>query len=260
MNIRISKYHGAGNDFLIVDQALAAQFLNGETIEKLCHRRFGIGADGLIALSREGGTDFTMEYYNSDGNLAEMCGNGARCAVAWAAHEGWIEEKARFLAGDGLHIGEVLDGEEQSLLVRVSLTIAVEPEELDDESFYANTGVPHNIRFLSDVDEIDVAEDGYLFRNSEMFAPDGANMNFVSPVEDGYKIRTYERGVEGETLACGTGVAASALVLHRFHKAPYPIVIHARGGTLIVEEQQGVLMLTGPAQKVFDCEIDPDAI
>jgi len=260
MNIRISKYHGAGNDFLIIDQAAAGSYLNRETIEKLCHRRFGIGADGFIALTRKGGTDFTMEYYNSDGNLAEMCGNGARCAVAWAVNEGWVDEKSRFLAGDGLHVGELLDKEGLSMLVRVSLTIAVKPEELADGSYFANTGVPHNIRLLDDVDNINVDEQGRILRNSEMFAPDGANINFISQVADGYKIRTYERGVEGETLACGTGVAASALVLHQFYDAAYPIVLHARGGTLIVDEQQGVLMLTGPAQKVFDCEIDPDAI
>ncbi|PLW92483.1 MAG: diaminopimelate epimerase [Marinilabiliales bacterium] len=260
MSIRISKYHGAGNDFLIVDQKLAEPFLTQEIIKKLCHRRFGIGADGLIVLSREGGTDFTMEYYNSDGNLAEMCGNGARCAVAWANHEGWVGENARFLAGDGLHVGDVLDGEGQSLLVRVSLTIAVEPEQLDDYTYYANTGVPHNIRIIGDVDVIDVEIEGRLLRNNDMFAPDGANINFVSPAKDGYNIRTYERGVEGETLACGTGVAASALILNRFKNAEYPIVLHARGGTLIVEEQQGVLMLTGPAQKVFDCNINPEAI
>ena len=260
MSIRISKYHGAGNDFPITDQAIAGSFLQQETIAKLCHRRFGIGADGLIALSREGGTDFTMEYYNSDGNLAEMCGNGARCAVAWANHEGWVGENARFLAGDGLHVGDVLDGEGQSLLVRVSLTVAVEPELLEDYTYYANTGVPHNVRIIDDVDAINVENEGRSLRKSDMFAPDGANINFISPVNDGYKIRTYERGVEGETLACGTGVAASALILNRYKNAEYPIVLHARGGTLIVEEQQGVLMLTGPAQKVFDCEINPDAI
>lgn len=260
MSIRISKYHGAGNDFLIVNQDLAAPYLKQKTIEKLCHRRFGIGADGLIALSRESGTDFTMVYYNSDGNLATMCGNGARCAMAWAKHEGWIGEKARFLAGDGLHIGDILDGEGQSLLVRVSLTIAVKPEKLPDSSYFVNTGVPHNVRIIGDVKNINVDKEGRKLRFSDMFAPDGANINFISPAKDGYNIRTYERGVEGETLACGTGVAASALVLNMFKKVDYPIVLHALGGTLIVEEQQGVLMLTGPALKVFDCEINPDAI
>ncbi|MBN2727783.1 MAG: diaminopimelate epimerase [Bacteroidales bacterium] len=260
MSIRISKYHGAGNDFLIVDQLVGAPFLEQDIIARLCHRRFGIGADGLISMSNEGGTDFTMEYYNSDGNLAEMCGNGARCAVAWAAHESWIQGNARFLAGDGLHIGEVLDSDGQNMLIRVSLTIGVEPELLEDGTYFANTGVPHNIRLIDDVNLVNIEEQGQMLRNSEMFAPDGANINFVSPAKDGYDIRTYERGVEGETLACGTGVAASALVLHTCKNVNYPIILHARGGTLIVEESQGVLMLSGPAQKVFDCDIDPIAL
>lgn len=260
MSIRISKYHGAGNDFLIVDHKVGAPFLKQHIIARLCHRRFGIGADGLISMSKDSGTDFTMDYYNSDGNLAEMCGNGARCAVAWAAHERWIDTDARFLAGDGLHLGNVLDVEGLSFLVSVSLNIAVKPDLLPDDTYFANTGVPHNVRVLDDVDIINVDEEGRRLRYSDMFAPDGANINFISPVEDGFKIRTYERGVEGETFACGTGVAASALILNSFKNAEYPIVLHARGGTLIVEKQQGVLMLTGPAQKVFDCEIQPDAI
>jgi diaminopimelate epimerase len=249
------KFHGAGNDFIMIDDFENKLQIPASQIVQLCNRHTGIGADGLIVIKQSSEADFRMLYYNADGSEADMCGNGARCSMAFAFMKKYCRAEATFEASDGLHNGKILQEKNNEWQVKITLRISGQPQKLDDGSYFANTGVPHNIRIVDNLQQINVRTEGALHRNNLQQFPEGANINFVSLSKDSISIRTYERGVEDETLACGTGITAAALVAHTFIGYAYPVTIHAAGGTLNVDEQNGVLWLEGPARHAFTAQI-----
>jgi diaminopimelate epimerase len=274
MLLHFFKMNGAGNDFIIVDNRdlSLTKELDADTIAALCDRHRGIGADGLLAVEpAQRGADFRFRYYNADGGEAEMCGNGARCFGRFTAHLGEIVlKKVTFETIAGTLAAEMI-GED----VRIAMS---EPKDLklntdakipgfDSPLHFVNTGVPHVVAFLKSpqaLDEFDVYNHGAAIRNHAVFAPAGTNANFAAVLSPGHiSIRTYERGVEDETLACGTGMVASALVHHLLTGAPSPIKVDVEGGdTLEIGfEKTGDqafknVTLTGPADFVFEGEID----
>jgi diaminopimelate epimerase len=256
------KYHGAGNDFIMIDDRQGAyeKMINTGWIANACHRHFGIGADGMILLqSGMDGADFFMRYYNSDGNISSFCGNGGRCIVAFASRLGMHHGSCRFLGTDGWHSGSMLSPQEVSLSMKDVDAINV----IDDGRFILDTGSPHYVLFSREIDNIDVRSEGRFIRNSPSFGAKGINVNFVQPLGPGeIAVRTYERGVEDETMACGTGVVASAIAAAFISdEAISDWKIHARGGHLQVTfERRGSqsftdVKLIGPAVAVFTGEI-----
>lgn len=252
MNIAFSKYQGTGNDFIILDNRDGVyNSLDKEEIKFLCHRRFGIGADGLMLLNTLEGYDFEMKYYNSDGGESTMCGNGGRCLVKYAHDVGMIQSEYRFLAIDGPHEATI------SIEGIVSLKMQnVESVQEKDAHFILDTGSPHYVAFEKDVANTDVVQKGKAIRYSKQFAEQGINVNFVEQGGDYIKIRTYERGVEDETYSCGTGVTAAAIVCHHNDNGFNHVRIQTKGGMLTVEydklgERYENIWLSGPAIKVF---------
>ncbi len=253
-----SKYQGAGNDFVLVDARTGDPGLTHEEVRLLCDRRFGIGADGLMTLERDpAGTDFYMRYYNSDGGESTMCGNGGRCIALFAAHLGIGGAVKRFNSSDGLHEAELLpDG-----LIRLRMIDVKGVEPLaSGRSWFVFTGSPHYVEFTDDVSAVDVAGRGAeIRRRPEFAAMGGTNVNFVQVQGPGQiKVRTFERGVEAETLACGTGVTAAALVTHHILQPECrDFAVRAMGGELgvkfatIPDGGFAEVFLTGPAQRVF---------
>lgn len=261
MKLNFYKFHGTGNDFIMVDNRTKL-FSKNDTIliNKLCHRRFGIGADGLILLEEpvNEGEDFTMVYYNSDGNQSSMCGNGGRCLVAFAKHLNIIEDTAKFTAIDGFH--EAVIKEEI-----VSLKMQdVAAENLNETTLFLNTGSPHHILFSEEVAGINVKAEGGKIRYSNTYEKDGGtNVNFVQQVEENsFLVRTYERGVEDETYSCGTGVTAVAIAAYATGRAvEKKVILKTPGGDLQVTfENEGKhyhnIWLTGPARFVFKGEVE----
>jgi diaminopimelate epimerase len=247
------KYQGTGNDFIIFDNRNAA--LNGLTeqvIKKLCNRQFGIGADGLMLLNAKEGYDFEMVYFNADGKPSTMCGNGGRCLVQFAHDMGIVKSNYMFLAVDGEHIAELSNS-----IVRLKMADVHKVEEHHSYSIL-NTGSPHYVKFENNVDEIDVMKEGAEIRYSEEFEQQGINVNFVEKT-DSYNIyvRTYERGVENETLSCGTGVTAAAIVCAHNDFGFNDIGVKTKGGHLRVEyirhnqQHYTEVYLCGPATFVF---------
>jgi len=258
MLIHFYKYHGTGNDFILIDnRKLLVTELSIDQIKKLCHRRFGIGSDGLMLLKANPEYDFEMDYYNSDGSGGTMCGNGGRCIVAFARHLGIIENDAHFLASDGPHEANFDD----KSLVKLKMMNVNTIEEHDGYSFLY-TGSPHYVRFEPDVNSIDVFNEGKKIRYSEAYKPGGTNVNFVSKIENGIAVRTYERGVEDETYSCGTGSVASAIAYcSKFNLDQNIIDIKTLGGNLQVSfEKKGNsfenVYLKGPAVLVFEGEVE----
>lgn len=257
--MKFYKYQGTGNDFVMVDQRETQHLTRQDTgkIARLCDRRFGIGADGLILLQKHPDYDFEMIYFNADGRESSMCGNGGRCIVAFAKQLGIITDRARFLAIDGKH----------EALIRpdgwVELKMVDVPEvESGTDFFYLNTGSPHYVTFVEDVETFDVVGEGRAIRNSARFAEMGTNVNFVQPDTNGITVATYERGVEDETLSCGTGVTAAAIAwyLQAEDKQHTRIPIRAKGGSLEVRLEPAArgfrnIWLCGPAEFVFWGEI-----
>ncbi len=288
MKIKVSKYQGAGNDFIIIDNRDGSINLTPEQIKLLCDRRFGIGADGLMYLNSSEEHDFSMTYFNADGNKGTMCGNGGRCLVSFASHVGIKHYK--FDAADGLHIGKVLKYSSLTSEVEIGMIDVSGIKEHSPKSFFLNTGSPHLVMFVDNLQGYDVIGQGKLWRSHPVF-PGGTNVNFVQgnwgkdssgwsqSLEPGntleLSIRTYERGVEDETYACGTGVTASAIAYHRllsknyenrFGKVEvYPTnvksIVKALGGNLEVyfkylgNGKYTNVILKGPATFVFECEI-----
>ncbi|MEO5906535.1 MAG: diaminopimelate epimerase [Saprospiraceae bacterium] len=260
--VPFSKYHGAGNDFIMIDDMVGAwgHLVTEQWVARACHRRFGIGADGMILLqpSTEGG-DFFMKYYNSDGRTSTFCGNGGRCVVSFALELDLHEGQCNFLGTDGMHAGAMLkDGE-----VKLTMTNVDEVKKLDGNTFQLYTGSPHYVTFQDDISKLDVKKEGSAIRNSEAFAKDGINVNFVQVMgPNEIRIRTYERGVEDETFACGTGVVAAAFANSVFQNAEENnCIVHAQGGDLNVEftkkaDRFADVYLIGPAVKVFEGEIE----
>ncbi len=257
MLINFYKYHGAGNDFVIIDNRQQVFPLQNQLIEKICSRRFGVGADGLILLEEVADVDFSMRYFNADGKESTMCGNGGRCIVAFASKLGLSDEKAEFRASDGIHEGVVLKPDKVSLRMSDVALVKQIPE-----GYIVNTGSPHLVKFVDDLSETDVLREGKALRNDPELSEEGINVNFVSLLgKEKLSIRTYERGVESETLACGTGSVAAALsaALKESGEAN-EYELQARGGCLKVKFDRNKdnsfsnIWLTGPVEFVFKGE------
>lgn len=234
MNIPFHKYHGTGNDFILIDQRTTHYLQRNDqaTIEFLCQRHFGIGADGLILLQQHETLDFEMIYFNADGRESSLCGNGGRCIVAFAHRLGLFEERCRFLAIDGEHEAIVTTDR-----VELKMPNVTKIETRNDELFL-QTGSPHVVRFVEKMEAIEVVKTGSEVRYSDTFAPDGTNVNFVQIHPDFLEVATYERGVENETLSCGTGVTAAALAYAYQHKGKEFVRIRTKGGDLEVKFKQ----------------------
>ncbi|QHL88763.1 diaminopimelate epimerase [Nibribacter ruber] len=254
MQLTFYKYQGTGNDFVVIDNLNGAVSLTHEQVAFLCDRRKGVGADGLMLLQKQEGYDFEMVYYNADGNLGSMCGNGGRCLVAFAQFMGVIETEAYFIASDGPHRATVEHG-----LVHLQMKDVDGIEDLEDACFM-NTGSPHYVKTVDNLQELDVFNQGRAIRYSDRFKSEGTNVNFVEQKADNTLfVRTYERGVEDETFSCGTGVTACALAASR-EGFTSPVHIQVLGGELQVSfEQDGQgfknVFLIGPAEQVFKGEI-----
>lgn len=257
MTVHFYKYQGAGNDFVILDNRNQTYSLTTEQINFLCDRRFGIGADGLMLLETAEGYDFRMVYYNADGHESTMCGNGGRCIAAFAQHLSVAGNQQSFIAIDGPHEALIKDNDIVSLQMQ-----DIDAIEFSNDVAILNTGSPHYISFDEAIDELDIFTEGRNIRNADRFQPKGINVNFVERTASGLRIRTYERGVEDETLACGTGVTAAAIASVGEATGHFEIAVAARGGNLSVQfDKTGVqevrnVWLTGPAQAVFAGTID----
>lgn len=257
MMLEFFKFEGTGNDFIMLDGRYTQFNLSQEQIEELCNRRFGIGADGLIILAPEPGYDFRMVYYNADGRPSTMCGNGGRCITAFAAYLGIIKDKASFTAADGPHEGLVNMQTGRSWDISLKM-IDVDGYEKIGADYYINTGSPHYVQFVANVDAVDVYNQGKAIRNSPRFAAQGTNVNFIHPTNGHIAVRTYERGVEDETYSCGTGVTAAAIAsyLHGTQSPNNQYPIEVKGGSLRVQfdiddEKFTNVWLSGPAKFVY---------
>jgi len=261
MKLHFYKFHGNGNDFVIIDNRDSNIELSTSQINKLCNRRFGIGADGLMLLESSEKFDFSMVYYNSDGNLSSMCGNGGRCIAAFANMLGLVDSKMKFEASDGMHEAIIEDETFESKEWDVRLQLAdVMNIETNSEFYFLDTGSPHYVEFVDDVSKIDVVNRGRLIRESEHFKPHGTNVNFVEKSNDSIIVRTYERGVEDETLSCGTGVTAAAIAAS-LQSGQSSVLVHTKGGdfsiTFDFENTKFTnVWLRGPAQLVFEGNIN----
>ncbi len=262
MKLHFYKYQGTGNDFVIIDNR-DGHFDSGNVklVNFLCDRRFGIGADGLMLLENnsQDGIDFTMRYFNSDGNEASMCGNGGRCIAAFAVHQKAVSNPDNFSfdAVDGLHEACYKDG-----IVSLKMT-NVDTFKQGDNYYFLNTGSPHYVKHMSDIDNTDLIQLGREVRYSEAFKPGGTNVNIVEEITDNHiKVRTYERGVEDETYSCGTGVVASAISTYIKNQKSKEFDIDIKGGKLQVKfdsdgtQQFNNIWLTGPATFVFEGNIE----
>lgn len=254
MTINFHKYQGTGNDFILLDnrENLYAA-LNLEQIKLLCDRHFGIGADGLMLLNASTDYDFEMKYYNSDGNESSMCGNGGRCITAFAKELGIISSQAVFKAVDGRH-ESVIDAQG---IVRLKMN-DVNGIQVNETFIELNTGSPHYVHFTDYVDEMDMKKEGKLIRYSPKYKDEGINVNFVEKLsEQSIFVRTYERGVEDETLSCGTGVTASAIAFKVDETGPQQVKVKTLGGNLevffTIENKNVVhsILLCGRAEFVF---------
>ena len=259
MDQKFYKYQGAGNDFILIDNRLQ-QFNHQqpELLAKLCNRRFGIGADGIMVLQLKEASDFEMVYYNADGQPSSMCGNGGRCIVAFARFLGLIHAETHFLAVDGSHFAKISEnGDWVSLQM-----IDVDEISSDENAYILNTGSPHFVQLVDNLTEKAVFADGRAIRNSASYQKEGINVNFVEPMADGYFVRTYERGVEDETFACGTGVTAVALAMAHKQQTTGTVntPIKVLGGEMNIRfDYDGKrfqnIFLEGPAKQVFCGEI-----
>lgn len=262
MNIPFAKYQGTGNDFILVDNRTNAYSgISAKEIERICNRRFSIGADGLMLLNYKDGYDFEMKYYNADGKPGSMCGNGGRCIVLFAYDLGIRKSTFHFLASDGEHQAELDTG---SNIINLKMKDVPGYKEVDGH-FIVDTGSPHYIKFVSDVMDVDVVKDGTEIRHSEPFAKEGINVNFVEEKEaDEIIVRTYERGVEDETFSCGTGVTACAIVCHHNDVGYNDVTVTTKGGKLVVKYDRSYdnaysdIWLCGPAVKAFDGKVEID--
>ena len=255
MTLHFYKYQGTGNDFILADNRKNEYALTTEQIHKLCDRRFGIGADGLMLMNEKPGFDFEMKYYNADGREGSMCGNGGRCMAKFAYHLGIHREIYRFLASDGVHEAEIDTDGIVSLKMKDVKTI-----KKFHSDYILDTGSPHYIKMVTNVMDVDVFKKGSEIRHSKDFEDDGINVNFVEQLSEVDKIivRTYERGVEDETFSCGTGVTAAALVCYHNENGFNDVEVKTLGGHLTVEfdrideNKYENIWLCGPAEKVYE--------
>jgi len=257
MGTAFFKYHGAGNDFILIDNREGSVRPDAAQIARLCHRRFGIGADGLMLLQHTPGADFEMVYYNADGNESTMCGNGGRCIAAFACRLGVAGREMHFRAIDGMHKARILDDGRVALHMQDVTGI-----ERRDGRAVLDTGSPHFVQWVEDVRNYDVFGQGRAIRNREAYQPKGINVNFVQREAAGLRIRTYERGVEDETLACGTGVTAAAIVSSGLATGHFEVPVEAMGGQLSVSFDKDTpdtarhIVLTGGAVFVFSGTVE----
>lgn len=268
MLVEFTKMNGAGNDFVLIDNRNRKLSLLPEQIAGLCNRQKAIGADGLIFLenSSNGKADFAWKFYNNDGSEAEMCGNGARCFARFIRQLTGREDRIAFETISG-----IIQAEFVGQMVKVSLTTPTDlrlgmdiPWEGESRKVhFINTGVPHAVYFVDQIDSIPVQKWGASLRYHDQFSPKGTNVNFAQVLNDhSIRVRTYERGVEGETLACGTGVTATALIASRVFKRPSPVSVTTRGGDTLqvgftwTGESFKDVTLTGPAEVSFTGRIE----
>lgn len=256
MKLTFYKYQGTGNDFVLIDNRnLIFPKEDTELVAFLCDRRYGIGADGLILLENHAKHDFNMIYYNSDGNISTMCGNGGRCMVTFAKHLGIISDRATFDAIDGMHTATIKD-DVVSLQMQDVLEIKTKPNAI-----FMDTGSPHHVQMIENLADFNVSKEGAKLRYG-LYGKSGSNINFVEQKGEGvFAVRTYERGVEDETLSCGTGVTAVALAMHSSGKTKENEVgILVEGGELkvrfTVENGYTNVFLIGPAKQVFKGKIE----
>jgi len=265
--IRFTKMQGSGNDFILIDARDGG--LSGEAraafARRFCPRALGIGADGVIWIEKDPEFDFRWDFYNADGSKAEMCGNGARCAAVFARRIGAAGERMRFRTLAGPIAASLTPAG-----ARVQLTDATLPEEIRAlpvagrplDLWFLNTGVPHAVAPVADLEAVDVRRDGAAIRRHERFAPRGTNANFIARDGKGIAIRTYERGVEDETLACGTGSVAAAIVAFRLWNLRPPVPVRTRGGIVLSidfreeSDRFAGVFLEGPAETVFEGTVD----
>ena len=258
MQLKFYKYQGTGNDFVIVDNFQGNVDLSNEQIAHICDRKFGIGADGLMLLEKSNKYDFEMKYYNADGNLGSMCGNGGRCIVKFAYDINLIDEHAMFLAVDGVHEARI----DKEGIVSLEMNDVDAIIKIDNSTCELNTGSPHYVSFVNDISAIDVFKSGREIRYNDAYSKDGINVNFVAIDGEHLKIRTYERGVENETLSCGTGVTAAAIAAFNLGLIKSKLVtVKAMGGNLTVafesnENKFTNVVLSGPANKAFEGTIE----
>lgn len=255
--LHFSKYQGTGNDFIIINNLKNELSLSRDQVQMLCDRKFGIGADGLMLLQTKEGYDFEMKYYNSDGNESTMCGNGGRCMIQFAHKQGIEKETYLFYAIDGGHEAKIL----QNGWVELKMKDVNEIKQMKNGCFL-NTGSPHFVQNTEKLATLDVYKIGKIIRNSVEFIKEGVNVNFVEQKNDGLFVRTYERGVEDETLSCGTGVTAAAIVFAKKEQGPQLAKITTSGGELMVKFKRlddnrfTDIWLCGPATFVFEGKIE----
>jgi diaminopimelate epimerase len=270
LKIHFYKYQATGNDFIMIDNRSGQFSFTVDQIKLLCHRKFGVGADGLMLIEKHPSLDFNLVYYNSDGSQS-LCGNGSRAAVSMAAALGMVNGKAQFNAYDGIHEAELLPNG----IVRLKMNNVKQVQQLK-EDYFLNTGSPHYIKFVGSIEEYPVYQEGKAIRYSDNYKPGGTNVNFVELLsENAIFVRTYERGVENETLSCGTGVTAAALAAS-YKGYASPVKIGTIGGELLVEFKPGQIspqngssshqigqqdtftdiFLVGPAKLVFEGDLE----
>ena len=252
MKIPFTKYQATGNDFVLIDNRNKTYSFTKAQIEKICNRRFGVGADGLMLIEPHPSLDFNLVYYNSDGSQS-LCGNGSRAAVAMAATLGLLKTNTTFNAYDGTHEAELLN----TGIVRLKMNPVTSVTKTGSD-YFIHTGSPHHLQFVTDVEKINVVDAGRKIRYSEAYKPEGTNVNFIQLLNNNtIFVRTYERGVEDETFSCGTGVTAAALAAS-FQGYTSPVHIKVKGGELDVAFQTGQagtfqeIYLIGPAKMVFE--------
>lgn len=257
MNVHFYKYQGTGNDFIIIDNRTGDYQLTTQQIVRLCDRKFGIGADGLILFQNDPESDFYMNFFNPDGSQS-FCGNGSRCVVHFAKNLNLIGDQCQFSAIDGKHQSEI-----DNSVFRIRMRDVTGIKQLEQFAFYLNTGSPHYVEFVENLDEVSVFEEGRNIRYDAQFAPGGTNVNFVEIVSEGHiRVRTYERGVENETLSCGTGVTACALAYAYRYGVGKKIRVTSLGGDLEVQFDSNLpssftnVWLCGPSQFVFEGNIE----
>jgi len=257
MKISFSKYHGAGNDFIIVDNRNKQFPEETEVVKHLCDRHFGIGADGLMLLENSSSHDFYMRYFNSDGNESTMCGNGGRCITLYALNIGIIKGSARFMGVDGEHLSSI----EENGLINLKMQ-DVKGIGKGEDYYFLNTGSPHYVCFVDDVQKVNVDSIGRSIRNSFNLDQGGTNVNFVDHKSNRINVRTFERGVEAETLACGTGSVASSIAYSiHYNDSKTEYLVNTLGGELCIkfnrinEFEYNNVWLKGPAIHVFDGQV-----
>jgi diaminopimelate epimerase len=256
MEIHFFKYQGAGNDFILIDNRnLLFKATDNKAVLQLCNRRFGIGGDGLMLLQDHADYDFEMLYFNADGNPGSMCGNGGRCIVAFAKHLGIIDSETNFLAVDGPHYAKISENGEWVDLQMIDMDSITR----DGEAYVLNTGSPHYVLEMQGLEDYDVYHEGKAIRNNDTYKEKGINVNFVEDKGDHLFVRTFERGVEDETYACGTGVTAVALSIaqHKQQSGHIETAVKVLGGDLkIAFDYDGKaftqVFLCGPARQVFE--------